>query len=121
MNLDALFVIFVLTLTLPLLIYSCLAPCKGRSEFARKKVSSLTDDMHGNLLSRYLLEGCLDIGICYGIEYHYINKQGLDIEMSTTFKIVNTSAQILLGSAIVIFPFAILAWYLCKFHQWSDE
>ena len=121
MNLDALFVIFVLTITLPILIYSCLAPCKGRSEFARKKVSSLTDDMHGNLLSRYLLEGCLDIGICYGIEHHYIKKAGLDIELSTTFRIVNTSAQILLVSAIVIFPLAVLAWYLCKFHQWSDE
>jgi hypothetical protein len=73
MNLDALFVIFVLTLTLPLLIYSCLAPCRTRSEFARKKRDSLANDMHGNLFARYLMEACLDIGICFGIEYYYAN------------------------------------------------
>ena len=62
-NLGGLMVIFVMTITIPLLIILVLSPLKNRSKYAQNKTKSLTNAMHGNMVIRYVIEAGLDISI----------------------------------------------------------
>ena len=121
MNMDALFVILILTFTIPLILFILLSLCTDRSKFAKQKRSDLAKSMHGNLIIRYLMEACLDIAICFGIEYRYGLDGQVDLESSTLFYTVNTIVKVLLVSAVVIFPVLAIVLYLRKFDKWQDE
>ena len=62
-NLGGLMVIFVMTITIPLLIILVLIPLKNRSKYAQNKTKALTNAMHGNMVIRYVIEAGLDISI----------------------------------------------------------
>lgn len=62
-NLGSCTVIFVLTITVPLLIILFLSPIKNRSKYARENHNSFSNAMRGNIIIRFIIETCLDIAI----------------------------------------------------------
>ena len=64
MNLGTLFVVFLwIAIGMPLIFFA-LRPFRNKSEAVGKRVASLGDSLHGNLMIRYIVEGALDICVC---------------------------------------------------------
>ena len=66
-NMGSIFVIFVMTITIPLLLIFLLKPCRNTSTYLNKKHNNLSRQIQGNLFIRYIIEACLDIAISCGL------------------------------------------------------
>ena len=63
-NMGTMVIIFLITITMPLLIILLLRPCKNRSSRIKQQYRSVSDAMRGNILIRFYLEAALDITMC---------------------------------------------------------
>ena len=70
-NLGSLFVAFILLFAIPILFILACRPFKNKSKYIAVKYRSTTDGLHGNMIVRYILEACLDICLCIGLQVHY--------------------------------------------------
>lgn len=61
-NLGSIFVTLIVILTIPVFLLMFL-PCKNKFQWLHNKHTSLTNAYYGNMWTRYMLEGCLDISI----------------------------------------------------------
>ena len=106
-------------LLIPICIYFT-SPCKYKSRWYNKKHSSLSNSIRGNMWIRFLMEACLDISISGSINL-YTNARAGELEWDTLFHKVNTLSLMILFPLVMVFPIAILVFYMCKFAHWQDE
>ena len=119
MNLGSLFVIFLwMALGMPL-IYFAMRPFRNKSEAVGKRVASLGDSLHGNLMIRYIVEGALDICVCIAFQFEFSEYNG-GLNFNSAFEGINTVMTVIMLIAMSLFlPFCII-FYLCKFRTWGD-
>ena len=117
-NLGAILITFFGVSIVPVGILLILRPFKDR-KLVKKKYHSLANDMHGNMMIRYILEACLDIGICVCLQFYYSDFNG-GLKFNNYFNILNAVSTIILGLACVLFLPVVVIFYLSKFSVWKD-
>lgn len=72
------------------------------------------------MLIRYILEACLDVGICIFLQIFYSDLNG-GLRFDDYFSVLNSSATIILGIVCGLFlPFSLI-FYLCNFANWGND
>ena len=117
-NLGAILITFFGVSIVPVGILLILRPFKDR-KLVKKKYRSLANDMHGNMMIRYILEACLDIGICVCLQFYYSDLNG-GLKFNNYFNILNAVSTIILGLACVLFLPVVVIFYLSRFSVWKD-
>ena len=75
-NLGAIFFTFLVIAFVPISLMIILKPLKKRSIAIKKYTDNLGKSMRGNMLIRYILEACLDVGICVCLQFFYSDSNG---------------------------------------------
>ena len=119
-NMGTLVIIFLITITLPLLIIILLRPCKNRSSKIGQQYRSVSDAMRGNILIRFYLEAALDIEMCIFLQFYYSDYNGGLFATSETFDILNGLLTILFGPLVLILIVALVYFYSKNYERWSD-
>ena len=117
-NLGSLFVAFIFLFTFPLIFILLCRPFRNRSKYINNKYQNLSDGLHGNMIVRYILEACLDIALCIGLQVHYYaeNVDGAKLfDFDDFFFTVNTIITAILGILIVIFLPVVGVFYVRRF------
>ena len=111
---------FIGSVSIPLIALLCLRPFTSKFKYAKNKHSELSDGLRGNIFIRFILEACLDIGLCVALQFWYSDLNN-SLSFGTVFYAFNSSFTILLGSAVaLILPFSII-FYIKRFADWDDE
>ena len=119
-NLGALLVIFCFIITVPPALVMLLQPFIDNFEFAKNKRASLVDSLRGNMQIRFIVEGCLDIFICVGLQFYYSDLNG-GLNFRSVFMGFNTVITVILGLAVAAFiPFVVI-FYSIKFSSWDEN
>ena len=119
-NMGTLVIIFLITITLPLLIIILLRPCKNRSIRIGHQYQSVSDAMRGNIFIRFYLEAALDVTMCILLQFYYSDFNGGLFASSETFDILNSLLTVIFGPIIVIFIVTGAYFYSKNFTRWSD-
>jgi len=120
-NLGGLAVIFVMTITIPLLIILFLSPLKSRSKYAQNKIKTMTNAMHGNMMIRYVIEAGLDISISVSLQLYYADLNGGLFGSSSAFDVTNSLMTVIFGPVVLIGIVVLGFFYVKTFNRWSDE
>ena len=76
------------------------------------------------MLVRYILEACLDIALCIGLQLYYFGENIGNtkvFDFTNFFFTVNTIMTMVLGILIVIFLPVVGVFYIRRFRQWESE
>lgn len=120
LNLGTMFLIFMITLAMPALLF-CSKPCINGRASLRKKHAKCNKSFKGNVFIRFFLESCLDIAICGNLNLIYIWQNDIGLKWGTVFEFVNNVAFIIMCIAIAIMPIWTLVFYCRNFRKWQEE
>ena len=95
-------------------------PCKQKSRWLNRRHDSIGPSLRGNMWIRFIMEACLDISIAGSINL-ILDMESGSIPMSTPFDILNSVSLLVLYSMCLVFPFAVMGFYLYHFMRWKDN
>ena len=118
-NMGTLLFAFIGSLLFPLILFIALRPCVNKSANIAKRHHKLAAALRGNILIRYILEACLDIGLCFALQIWYSDVNG-GLSFGSAFNTLNTIFAVILGAAAALFlPFTLVL-YIRNFKKWAD-
>ena len=69
---------------------------------------------------RFIIEGCLDISICIGLQFYYSDLNG-GLNFNSAFMGVNTVITLILGLIVACFLPFMMIFYLLNFTNWDND
>ena len=113
-NMGTLLFAFIASLMVPLILFIFLRPCVSKSPNIAKRHQKLAAALRGNILIRYILEACLDIGLCFALQIWYSDVNG-GLNFGSTFNTLNTIFAVVLGAAAILFLPITIIFYVRNF------